>query len=198
MLVEEQISARQLRARTAIQSILAKPPGQGYGDYEVKAASGRKYRVAMRGPSLFENYCTCPDFAVNTLGTCKHIEGLLIHLRERFGRSFRRQAYRRSRASLALHYGETLQVRLRLPVDCSPALREISADYFDSDGFLRAEHLRQFDRASRSSAPRMKPSWCTATCWISSIARMNWLSVWMKNAALSQAWSTGRILWKAC
>jgi superfamily II DNA or RNA helicase len=146
MLVEEQISARQLRARTAIQSILAKPPGQGYGDYEVKAASGRKYRVAMRGPSLFENYCSCPDFAVNTLGTCKHIEGLLIHLRERFGRSFRRQAYRRRRASLSLHYGETLQVRLKLPGDCSPALREICAHSFDSDGFLRGEHLRQFDR----------------------------------------------------
>jgi len=35
----------------------------------VKSASGKVYRVAMRGPSLFENYCSCPDFAVNTLGT---------------------------------------------------------------------------------------------------------------------------------
>ena len=42
MLVEEQISARQLRARTAIQSILAKPPGQGYGDYEVKVGQRQK------------------------------------------------------------------------------------------------------------------------------------------------------------
>jgi predicted nucleic acid-binding Zn finger protein len=38
----------------------------------------------MRGPSLFENYCSCPDFAVNTLGTCKHIEALLAELRQTF------------------------------------------------------------------------------------------------------------------
>jgi len=145
MLVEEQISARQQRARTAIQSILAEPAGQGYGDYEVRSASGRKYRVAMRGPSLFENYCSCVDFAVNTLGTCKHIEGLLIRLRQRLGRSFHQQRYRRTRASLSLHYGETLKVRLRLPADYSPALRGISAEYFDPEGFLLKEHLRKFD-----------------------------------------------------
>ena len=115
MLVEEQISARQERARTAIASILAEPLGGAYGDYEVKSASGRKYRVAMRGPSLFENFCSCPDFAMNTLGTCKHIEALLLRLRQRFGISIDRQGYRRTRASLSLQYGETLDVRLRLP-----------------------------------------------------------------------------------
>lgn len=47
----------------------------------------------MRGPSLFENYCSCADFAVNTLGTCKHIECLLICVRQRFGRSFHQQSY---------------------------------------------------------------------------------------------------------
>lgn len=70
MIVEEQISARQQRAREAIRNILAEPAGQAYDDYVVKSASGKKYRVAMRGPSLFENFCSCADFAVNTLGTC--------------------------------------------------------------------------------------------------------------------------------
>jgi superfamily II DNA or RNA helicase len=145
MFVEEQISARQQRARAAIQSILEAPPGRSYGDYVVQSASGRKYRVAMRGPSLFENYCSCPDFAVNTLGTCKHIEALLLDMRERFGRSFQRQTYRRTRASLSLHYGETIEVRLKMPPDASPPVREIGAGYFDSRGFLLKEHLRKFD-----------------------------------------------------
>jgi|SRR6516225_3306910 hypothetical protein len=70
MLVEEQISARQQRAKATIQRVLAQPAGKAYGDYEVQSASGRKYRVAMRGPNLFENFRSCPDFAVNTLGTC--------------------------------------------------------------------------------------------------------------------------------
>jgi SNF2 family DNA or RNA helicase len=144
MIVEEQISARQQRAREAIQNVLATPAEQAYGDYVVKSASGRKYRVAMRGPSLFENFCSCADFAVNTLGTCKHIEAMLLRIRRRFGRTFDSQQYRRTRTSLSLHYGETLNVRLRLPVQPSTQLRRIASEYFDSDGFLGREHLRRF------------------------------------------------------
>src|SRR5437667_5999280 len=138
MLVEEQISARQQRARMAIQSILFKPPGHGYGDYEVRSVSGRKYRVAMRGPSLFENYCSCPDFAVNTLGTCKHIEALLLRLRRRRGKALDRDQFSRTRASLSLHYGETLTVRLRLPLSPSPALQALAREYFDDLGLLKS------------------------------------------------------------
>lgn len=101
-IVEEQIAARQQRARKTIEAILTGPVGQAYGDYVVKSASGREYRVAMRGPSLFENFCSCADFAVNTLGTCKHIEALLLRLHHRFGRSLDRQQYQRTRASLSL------------------------------------------------------------------------------------------------
>ena len=145
MLVEEQISARQQRAPAAIETILVQPHGQAYGDYEVKSASGRTYRVAMRGPSLFENFCSCPDFAVNTLGTCKHIEALLLRMRERFGSSLGRQRYRRTRASLSLHYGETLSVRLRLPGECSAALRQVAALYFDGGGLLHSEYFPRFE-----------------------------------------------------
>jgi superfamily II DNA or RNA helicase len=146
MIVEEQISARQQRARKAIQSILTEPAGHAYGDYVVKSASGREYRVAMRGPSLFENFCSCADFAVNTLGTCKHIEALLLRLHRRLGGSFDRQRYQRTRASLSLHYGDTLNVRLRLPSEPSADLREIASAYFNPDGFLRKDNLRRFEQ----------------------------------------------------
>ena len=146
MIVEEQISARQQRARNAIQNILTEPPGQAYGDYVVRSASGREYRVAMRGPGLFENFCSCADFAVNTLGTCKHIESLLLRLRRHFGRSFDRQRYQRTRASLSLHYGDTLNVRLRLPSEPSEDLRKIASEYFETSGLLRKDSLRRFEQ----------------------------------------------------
>jgi SNF2 family DNA or RNA helicase len=146
MIVEEQISARQQRARNAIQNILTEPAGQAYGDYVIKSASGREYRVAMRGPGLFENFCSCADFAVNTLGTCKHIESLLLRLHRRFGRSFDRQRYQRTRASLSLHYGDTLNVRLRLPSEPSEDLRKIVSEHFDPRGFLRKDSLRRFEQ----------------------------------------------------
>src|ERR1039458_2448472 len=67
MLIEQQITERRERAVGAIATILKRPTGEPYGDYSVKSASGKTYRVAMRGPGLFENYCSCPDFRVNTL-----------------------------------------------------------------------------------------------------------------------------------
>jgi len=85
MLIEEQIAARRERAHGSVVRILAKPDGDLYGDYAVRSASKKTYRVAMRGPGLFDNYCSCPDFAVNTLGTCKHIEALLFRLHRRRG-----------------------------------------------------------------------------------------------------------------
>jgi len=42
--------------------------------------TGGEYRVAIRGQRIGDNYCSCPDFAVNTLGTCKHIEFTLAKL----------------------------------------------------------------------------------------------------------------------
>jgi SNF2 family DNA or RNA helicase len=144
MLFEQQIAERQERARNAVVRILARPDGNPYGDYRVESTSGKNYRVAMRGPSLFENYCSCPDFAVNTLGTCKHIEALLIRLRKRHGKALEQKAYARTRASISLQYGDTLEVRLRLPASPSPALRDLSSKYFDAKGLLRREHFRQF------------------------------------------------------
>jgi superfamily II DNA or RNA helicase len=144
MLVEQQIAERRERAAAAIAKVLERPRGEPYGDYRVKSASGKTYRVAMRGPGLFENYCSCPDFAVNTLGTCKHIEALLMRLGKRYGRILGSRKFARTRASISLQYGETIAVRLRLPADPSPVLRKLAEEYFDPAGLLRPEHFRSF------------------------------------------------------
>jgi superfamily II DNA or RNA helicase len=145
MLIEREIAARRERAQGAVAQILARPEGKVYGDYQIRAASNKVYRVAMRGPGLFENYCSCRDFAVNTLGTCKHIEALLLRLRRRDGKAFDGK-FRRTRASLSLHYGQTLGVRLRLPLSPSPALQALARDCFDESGLLKSNRLRNFEK----------------------------------------------------
>jgi len=146
MLIEQQIAERQARAESAVVRVLARPSGGAYGDYQIKSSSGRTYRVALRGPGLFENYCSCPDFAVNTLGTCKHIEAMLMRLRQHRRKALETAAYKRTRASVALQYGDTIEVRLNLPASPSPALLSLAAEYFDPVGFLRREHFGQFSR----------------------------------------------------
>ena len=41
------------------------------------------YRVHIRTLTRRANYCTCPDFATNQLGTCKHIEAVLHQIANR-------------------------------------------------------------------------------------------------------------------
>ena len=146
MLIEQQIAERRERAAAAIAKILERPGGEPYGDYRVESASGKTYRVAMRGPGLFENYCSCPDFAVNTLGTCKHIEALLLRLGKRYGGALKNRKFARARTSISLQYGETIDVRLRLPANPSSDLRKLAEEFFDSDGLLRPEHFQNFHR----------------------------------------------------
>src|SRR5438045_1241826 len=45
--------------------------------------SGNTYRVQIRGRGVGDNACTCPDFATNTLGTCKHIEFTVSRLEKK-------------------------------------------------------------------------------------------------------------------
>jgi len=144
MLIEQQIAERQERAGSAVARILERPAGSAYGDYKIESGSGRTYRVALRGPGLFENYCSCPDFAVNTLGTCKHVEGVLWRLRQHRRKVLETATYKRTRASLALQYAASIEVRLHLPASPSPALLSLAAESFDPAGLLRREHYRRF------------------------------------------------------
>jgi predicted nucleic acid-binding Zn finger protein len=146
MLIEQEIAARRERAQAAVARIVTRPDGDRYGDYKIRSSSKKVYRVAMRGPGLFDNYCSCPDFAINTLGTCKHIEGLLLRLARRHGKALEGAAFSRTRASLSLEYGEQLGIRLRLPQSPSPALDELAREYFDEQGLLKARGLEDFEK----------------------------------------------------
>ncbi len=146
MLIEQQIAERRERAKDAVAKVLSRPITGPFGDYTIQSPSGRSYKVAVRGPGLFENFCSCPDFAVNTLGTCKHIEAMLARLRKLRGKSFETAAYKRTRASISLQYGETLEVLLRLPDAPSPALKTLAEECFDRQGCLLREQYRRFDQ----------------------------------------------------
>ena len=52
-----------------------------YSDFEVSnPETGMTYKVSIRDNLSSYNYCSCPDFKVNTLGTCKHVEYVLFKL----------------------------------------------------------------------------------------------------------------------
>jgi len=95
-------------------------------------ASGGRYRVAVRGAQLGDNYCSCPDFATNELGTCKHIEFLLARLaRKRGVRARLERGFEPPYSEVYLHYAAARRVRFRPGVDCPAQLLTAARRTFD-------------------------------------------------------------------
>ncbi len=96
-------------------------------------ASGRSYRVAIRGAWPGMNFCACDDFATNDLGTCKHIEFTLARLEaKRGGKAALKRGFVPAFSELTLDYGRPRGVRLRLGSESSPAIAARAAQLFDA------------------------------------------------------------------
>jgi len=128
----------------------------------INPASGGHYRVAIRGSGLGDNYCACPDFATNELGTCKHIEFLLARLAsQRGGKAALKRGFQPRYSEFYLHYGAGRSLRLRLGSDCPAALARRAAALFDAaaGGRLRsAQHagLEDFFAAAHKSGHELR------------------------------------------
>ncbi len=115
--------------------------------------SKNSYRVRIRGRNLRDNACTCPDFATNTLGTCKHIEFALAKLeRARETAGMLRHGHLPSFSEIYLEYGARREVRFRPGGECSPALSRLAAAHFDDEGALRHDGIATFDRFLEKAA----------------------------------------------
>ena len=125
-----------------------------FSDFEiVNPQSKSSYRVAIRGTALGDNFCSCPDFATNTLGTCKHIEFVLAKLGRQKGVSTAlREGFQPAHSEVYLRYGARREVRLRLGNACPPELRRLTRDYFDADGILLPEAFEKFDEFLAATA----------------------------------------------
>lgn len=151
MLREEQIDLRRERAKAG-RFRITKTDGKGYfGRYTVaNPVTSGKYTVTLRGFEVGDNRCTCPDFKANTLGTCKHIEGVLATVASELPAHVRRRKASVTRPEVVLDYGERLALRLRLPARHSDDLARLSRQFFDSGGLWKAgDDFAGFEEAAR-------------------------------------------------
>ena len=111
-------------------------------------ATAGTYRVVIRGVQPGVNYCSCPDYAVNTLGTCKHIEATLHRLRRRHAAALR-NGYRPPFSEVYVRYGVQREVWFSAGCDCPTRLKKLAGRYFGVEGKLTAAGLARFDRFVR-------------------------------------------------
>ena len=119
-------------------------------------ASGGRYRVAIRGTSSGDNFCSCGDFATNDLGTCKHIAFMIARLAiKRGGRAALARGFEPAYSEIYLHYGAVRSVRFRAGTDCPPALLAQARALFDAGAPWTLPWARLDDLAPfLASAPR--------------------------------------------
>ena len=106
-----------------------------FSDFRVhNPASGSQYRVAIRGAAPGQNFCTCPDFATNDLGICKHIAFTLAKLEaKRGGKAALTRGFQAVYSEIWLDYAGAHAVRFRAGTGCPPALLAQAKSLFDVD-----------------------------------------------------------------
>jgi hypothetical protein len=85
----DEINRRRLRAQTESFDLSNREPRFPiFSNFRVKSKSGLSYTVEIRDIDQRQFGCTCVDFRINGLGTCKHVEAVLNYLQARFRRLF--------------------------------------------------------------------------------------------------------------
>ena len=107
--------------------------------------SGKAYKIAIRGDAPGDNYCSCPDYSINNLGTCKHIEFTLSKLMKRRGakKAFT-EGYTLPYSEVYLRYGLKREVRFKMGKGAPPELLSLANKFFDPNGILKENHILNF------------------------------------------------------
>ena len=141
--IQEQIERRRERARAEILKIVNKGSHPVFSLFEVSSVSKRTYRVEIRSLDELQNSCTCPDYISNLIGTCKHIEGVLISLEKEHGKKLKKLAAERPKGTqIYLHHGVDVTVRIVLPIPENARVKDLLNRYFDSAGLLTGSPLQ--------------------------------------------------------
>jgi superfamily II DNA or RNA helicase len=154
---EEEIERRRIRAHTerfTIRNLDARHPI--FSNFRVGSQSGLDYAVEIRDLRERQFACSCVDFRINGLGTCKHVEAVLLHLEARARKPFKAaQEMDSDRIDIV---PDAAASTLRLMGD-RKGLQKPLRDLFDADGLLRDGAAEEaIERLSHAAHPRLRIS----------------------------------------
>lgn len=132
---EQEIERRRERGTTEPLAWTALEPDQPvFGTFRVGAVGGRQYEVEIRSLTRLDNSCGCLDHRINGLGTCKHVEAVVAHLRRN-----RRLAFESPRLEIFLRRtldGPRIEVLWPAHLPRRAAERVWLSPFFAADGTL--------------------------------------------------------------
>src|SRR5947207_7381043 len=130
----DEIKKRRLRARQESFNIANTDPQHPiFSNFRVKSASGLTYSVEIRDLRQRQFACDCVDFRINGLGTCKHVEAVLLQLEARFRRLYQTAAQKGSNRIDLVHDSALGSLRL---LNGNGSLPKTVHGWFDASGML--------------------------------------------------------------
>jgi len=109
-----------------------------YSDYTVhNPTSKNTYKVALRSKDNSLNFCSCPDFKTNLLGTCKHIEAVRLLVSKKRGvKKLLDELPAFPYSSLFASYMDERKIKLRIGSDNKKEFERWAKKFFDADNTL--------------------------------------------------------------
>ena len=105
----------------------------------------KTYKISIRGDKPGNNFCSCPDYRINNLGTCKHIEFTLFKLKKKRGANkVFAETYSLPFSEICLYYGLKREIRLREGKDIPTSLKTLLKKFFNSSNVLKDEQVLNF------------------------------------------------------
>jgi ERCC4-related helicase len=148
---EDEILRRIQRARDEQHAITNLDPQHPvFSNFRVGSPSGMTYQVEIRDLKSRAFACSCPDFRINGLGTCKHIEATLIWLKRRHKGEVRAAEQHGSDRIDLVPAENTLRIERNL-AKLAPSLRPL----FDNTGHLLGEPAAALEKLSRNGKIRI-------------------------------------------
>jgi superfamily II DNA or RNA helicase len=157
--VEGAIDERVKRGRAEVQ-VQQISGAHSFGAWTARSISSAthfpvSYRVHIRSLDRRANYCTCPDFATNQLGTCKHIEAVLHQIAKRRDHARIKDLPPPSPFIwLDWESDPAPQIRLHRAGGSDPALNHLLDDHFDAAGAFKRRLPEDFLRLADALAGR--------------------------------------------
>ncbi len=149
------ITEREKKGRTEVnvKHLSGKP---AFGEWEASSVVStthrpQRYKIHIRSVTERMNYCSCPDYASNLLGTCKHIEAVLYKLKKSAKKSASKAALEKQKIAfvyLSWNEPEAPKVRLWRSPSSSDEVNKILDQYFNAAGEFKAQLPDDFFRFS--------------------------------------------------
>ncbi|MDD5656487.1 MAG: SNF2-related protein, partial [Elusimicrobia bacterium] len=140
-------TARAASGREQNLKVLRRPAQGIFGTYLVGSSvpdrTSENYRVTVRDAAWNHASCDCPDYRVNELGTCKHVERVRVLLKKAGGLDAAQEKARRpwvylgSRPSHRNIHRPAQEIRFYCPSGLASRAPEWLRQHVDPDGWLR-------------------------------------------------------------